>query len=329
MTKNSIPDGYRTLRSVILAAILATLMCTGLFYAASARANEATTPSLEPYPVIRLDGTLIDASISKPVAAKFPILFILQGSNCASERDSLAAMAQPWRQSFGFLYIEKPGVSAASGCTPTYMSQNTIDQRMWDILRVVQKLGNEPWWNGELYVLGVSEGGLIAGLTAANVPEVQRVAILAYGGGLTMGEWWPDAAAAGVLKETGSVEASEKERAKVIETFERARKTPSTEETFHGDTNTLAWWASIIDLRLQNVLVDVNIPILVCHGENDPYAPVAGARLLKDAFAKRNKTNLEYRELRGLDHGFTDSEGRSSLEAVYTSSLKWLLDRGK
>lgn len=284
-------------------------------------------PSLKAYPVLRLDGSVIDASLSVPASRKSATVLVLQGSNCVSERDSLSSLVEPWRNRYAFLYIEKPGLSSTSDrCSAEYLAQNTIDQRMWDILRVVQKLRSEPWWNHKLYVIGGSEGGLMAGLTAANIPETRRVAILSFGGGLTMGEWWPKIAAAGVKKETGSEAAAAAEQADAVETFQRARMSPSHAEIYDGDGNTLAWWASIIDIRLQNTLLDLSIPILIVHGEADEFAPIEGARLVADAFQKQGKRNLAFRELPKLNHSFADANGHSFLEGTYTSSLEWLLD---
>ncbi len=284
------------------------------------------TPPLRPYPVVRLDDSTIEATVSAPKERKSPAVLVLQGSGCASERNTLARLLLPWRKKYVFIYVEKPGITSSSvSCNSEFLSRNSIHQRLWDILSVIQKLRTESWWNNEIYVIGISEGGLIAGLTAAYVPEVKRVAILSYGGALTMGEWWPDVAAAGIQKETGSISAAETERNDAITTFRRARSNPSYSEVYDGESNTLAWWASIIDVRLSNALVQLSIPILICHGELDQFAPVKGARAVAHQFIKLGKNNLTYREYPGLDHGFVEKSGNSKLESVYLSSLTWLL----
>ncbi|HYK49946.1 MAG TPA: alpha/beta hydrolase [Terriglobales bacterium] len=250
---------------------------------------------------------------------------MLQGSSCASEREGFAALTQEWRPRFGLLYIPKPGATADAACGQGYLARNTIDQRLIDVLRVIQRLRTETWWNHELYVIGTSEGGLMAGLVGAFVPETKRIAILSYGGARTMGEWWPEAVYAHALKESGSTVAAEAEREEVIEAFQRARLSPDSAETFGGATNTLAWWASIIDVRLLPTLLDVEVPILLVHGTEDPYAPVEGARGVERAFAAAGKTNLTYREYAGLNHGFENAAGESSLERVTQDALLWTL----
>lgn len=250
---------------------------------------------------------------------------MLQGSNCESERNGFASLTRPWRHRYVLLYIAKPGALEKGNCPADYLAKNTVDQRLHDILRVLQKLRREPWWDHELYVIGTSEGGLMAGEIAAFVPETRRCAILAYGGALTMAEWWPQAAYDAVLKETGSPQAATAERDEVLAAFAKARAQPHNTETFAGDTNTLAWWASIIDLRLLPALLDVESPLLLVHGSQDPYAPVEGARGVEMAFREAGKKNLTYVEYPGLDHAFADTSGHSSLEKVTVSALEWLL----
>jgi pimeloyl-ACP methyl ester carboxylesterase len=166
---------------------------------------------------------------------------------------------------------------------------------------------------------------LIAGLAATQIRETQRVTIMSFGGGLTMSEWWPDIAYNGVLGESGSVALAQKEREDVIEGFRRARANPRSIEVFSGDSNTLMWWASILDVRLSDTLLNFRRPILLIHGNEDQAAPVAGARSMAQMFARADKKNLKYWELAGYNHGFVDKDGKNHVEAVYDQALTWLL----
>ncbi len=313
--------------SILLSMVLS--MALGL---TSAVANtntsvvDARVPEMQSIRVTRLDGTEIQVGVSYPSLERFPVLLFIQGSGCASERASFAALTQEKRRNVALLYIEKSGIKDHQGtCPQNFLHHNTIDSRIMDVLRVIQVLRNDPRWNRELYVIGLSEGGLLAGLTAAFVPEVKRVAILSFGGGLTMGEWWPNLTYKARLIETGSVEQAEVERKETLRKFASARLNPSFEETFYGAANTSAWWASIIDIRLQHALLDVSVPIAIYHGELDEFAPVEGARKLEQAFRDAGKTNLHYFELAGLNHGFTDSDGKSRAFVTLNSALDWLI----
>ena len=307
------------------AARIAWILALLVGAAASPCAATDAADRFIPMPVERGDGSIITASVIRATAPKSPIVLMLQGSSCAAERDGFASLTRPWRGRFALLFIPKPGGREDGSCGPDYLSRNTISQRLADIETVVGRLRRQPWWDHRLYVIGGSEGGLMAGLTAAHVPETQRTAILSYGGDLTMGEWWPEAAYAAVLKQTGSAEKAAAEREETRAVFERARRQPDSTETYDGDTNTLKWWASIIDLRLLPALLTVRKPNLLVHGSADPYAPVEGARGVERAFRAAGKSNLTYRELAGLDHAYGDDKGGSHLEEVLNDSLAWLL----
>jgi dipeptidyl aminopeptidase/acylaminoacyl peptidase len=148
---------------------------------------------------------------------------------------------------------------------------------------------------------------------------------MSFGGGMTMSEWWPDIAYNGVLKETGSTALAQQERLDVIDGFKRARANPQSIEAFNGDSNTFKWWASILDVRLSDTLINFRKPILLLHGTEDQMAPVTGAQSMDQMFAVSGRKNLTYREFAGYDHGFSDRAGKSYLEEVYDQALSWLL----
>ena len=96
-------------------------------------------------------------------------------------------------------------------------------------------------------------------------------------------------------------------------------------QSFSGDDNTYAWWASVIDLRLSNSLVDVDIPVFVGQGTEDMMAPPVSAQKLQQAFQQAGKTNLMLKEYNGLDHSFTDKANKNHLVEVCTDAISWIL----
>jgi len=91
--------------------------------------------------------------------------------------------------------IEKQGVQygdKGDSLSAVYKESNTVYNRLYDYLRVLQHLKkNADWWNGDVYVFGGSEGGLLAGsMLASYYPNVKGLAIICYGGGLKFGEAW-------------------------------------------------------------------------------------------------------------------------------------------
>jgi dienelactone hydrolase len=307
-------------------ALFMWLVCLVLALPSISAASPQLTLITTPVTLDRGNQTFVEAFVQRPPDKRVGVVVMLQGSVCASEQESFKALVEPWEQKYALLYVAKPGSSlTVEACNESYLSTNTIGQRVADLQIVIQHLRSQRWWNRKLYLIGGSEGGLIAGLAATQIRETQRIAILSYGGGMTMSEMWPEAAYNGVLGESGSVALAQQERLDAIEGFKKARANPQSVEVFNGDSNTLKWWASILDVRLSDTLINFRGPILLIHGSEDQFAAVAGARSMAQTFAAACKKNLTYKEFAGYNHGFVDKEGKKHDEEVFDQALTWLL----
>ena len=280
--------------------------------------------------VKRLNDTYIDAFLKRPKNnEKVPLLIMCQGSGTGSMTAPFLAVTEQWKDRLGRLVIEKAGVSfgdEGDKISDLYKTNNIISNRLNDYLRVLQYLrANAGWWNGEVYVIGGSEGGLLAGLIASYYPNVKGVAILGFGGGLTFKEAWPKAKRIQKKAEGYSEIQLEQVEQSALDTIEMAKKNPIYTLSYDGNDNTYAWWASIVDLRLSNTLTDLNIPIYVAHGSEDNMMPVASAKNLKEEFTKQGKTNITFKEYVGYDHGFTDQAGKSHYAKVFMDAISWML----
>jgi dienelactone hydrolase len=130
-------------------------------------------------------------------------------------------------------YIAVTTASIAPRSTKRY---NTVELRISDYLQTMAHFRTAAqWWNGQLYIIGMSEGGLTTGMVAAFAPETKRVAILSYGGGLTMAEARPDAIAAETLKDKKTPAQADAESANAVRTYDEIRKDPQlvSTELFH------------------------------------------------------------------------------------------------
>lgn len=282
------------------------LLALGLAWAAIPHAAAAQ----QHVRVQRLDDTYIDVFLDRgPGAAKQAVVLLLQGSGCNSIAPANAALNKlvAPTQGWAVLRIEKPGIApvldaepAKPVCPSEYLQKNTIDARVLDVLNVFAHLRAEaPWWNQRAYLIGASEGATVAAVTASLAAETQGVVLINGVIGQPFREGWPDL----VVAQTGAKGAEEQAlRKEVAETWIKARERPTAEEV-HG--NTLRWWSSMIDLRPSNLLVKLNAPILLYHGDKDEMAPVASARAVAAAFEKAGKTNLTYREIPGAKHVWT------------------------
>lgn len=307
-------------------------LALGMLLAMTVLAQESNEKSPVYLQVKRLNDSYIDVYHNKPPGdLKLPVLLFCQGSGYDSNTEGFLYLLDQFSQKAVGLAIEKQGVQLGDKgdvLSDQYKQHNAVYNRLYDYLRVLQHLRtNAEWWNGEVYVVGGSEGGLLAGLIASFYPNVKAVAILSFGGGLTFGEAWPMAAGAQKKLEGTKDEEVQKEILAVKDTLIYVKSNPTPLKSFSGADNTYAWWASIIDLRLENSLLDLDIPIFLGQGGEDIMAPVLSARKLNESFSNAGKTNLFYKEYEGYDHSFTDTNQQSHLVEVFMEAIGWILDK--
>ena len=280
--------------------------------------------------VQRLNDSYIDVYYNTPKASEMPILIFCQGSGYDSNTAGFLSVMKQFEEQVVGLAIEKQGVNLGdSGDTLTneYLVNNRIENRLYDYLRVLQYLRTHvEWWNGDLYIIGGSEGGLLAGMLACYYPDVKGVSIFSFGGGLNFGEAWPISIGFQKNLEGATDENVEHTVNSTKDTLQLIRQEPVFTKSYSGADNTYAWWNSIVDLRLENCLLDLSIPINIVQGGRDIMAPPISARTLDEHFMTAGKTNLYYKEYAGLDHGYSDEEGNSHLIDVITESINWILN---
>ena len=276
----------------------------------------------------RLDDTTIDVYVDAPSRDVLsPVLLSFQGSQCVAlgpeGRGELPPIDLPGAVRVS---LEKPGATPADAgrkdapCPAAYLQKNTIDARVMDALTVVAWLrAQAPWWNHRLYVTGASEGATIAAIVGALSPETHGMVLLNGSIGRPFGDGWADAMAASAK----TPEEAKTYRAEAARTWDKARATPTVETAF-GDTNTLKWWASIIDLRPANLLLLSPAPILVLQSEKDEMTPPVSATMLIETFRAAGRTNLTVEMLPGLDHGLRDAAGVPRWDPTIARMSRWL-----
>lgn len=307
------------------------------FCAASAAALAADRS--EQIKVQRLDDTFIDAYLDRPEGAGLQsILLNFQGSKCTTVSPGGDRFPIPTPPSVARLHIEKyaitpttavPPTTKNPACPPAYLQNNTIHGRVIDALTVVAYLrANAPWWNGRLYLAGASEGAVVAAITGSLASETQGLILINGPVGRPFREGMTEIMVDSVRASGGDAAAQQGVRDQAARTWERARTSPTVETAF-GSDNTLRWWASIIDARPSNLLLNVRAPVLLIQSEKDQMSPPSAARTVEARFKAAGKTNLTYLELPGLDHGFRDAAGKPFFEPVLRTSANFLAEREK
>ncbi|MBK7844517.1 MAG: alpha/beta hydrolase [Bdellovibrionales bacterium] len=283
------------------------------------------------FAVPRADGTQITVYLDAPKTSSFPILIGFQGSTCVTSfpmHQMLKSALLPLN--IGILSLEKRGLASTSTtCPDEYLQENTIQDRVADHLLVLAILRkNFLSWNHTLGLAGGSEGGMIAALVAPLIPDTSAVAILASGGGLTMSEEMLLLTKKEMQRQGSSEEDIQTALAQMEKQFSEMKSHPVSDREWLSDgktaRNTFKWWASILDVKLESVLVSLTIPIYVAHGTADTSCPVESSDILAQAFLKDQKSNLTYQRYDGLEHNWTDKQGNPHPE-VLNNAMAWMI----
>lgn len=281
--------------------------------------------------VRRLNGSDIWYYLNTPtsVTGQIPILIVLQGSSCRSVyKDAFNAGSFVDQNKVSRLDVEKYGLDKnSSTCPSSYLLNNTIDQRISDYLQVISSIRktSHSWWDGKVYILGGSEGGLLAPILANSIPETTKTVIMAGGTGWTMREEMLFLLEAKLKKQGLEEKIVKNEIKKMNLVFDDAILNPTSDKSYYGNSNTHKWWASILNLRPLNLMLKQDFPILMVHGDRDDSVPVESARATVSTFQSVGKSNLTYVEYKDLDHQWNDSSGDSHINDVMADVLKWLL----
>jgi pimeloyl-ACP methyl ester carboxylesterase len=317
------------LKIIFKLTVATTVSC---FFTLSLLAQENSNGKPIHLKIKRLNDSYIDAYYNKPaVKTKLPLLIFCQGSGYDSNTDGFLSIMHQFEKKAVGLAIEKEGVQYSDKgdtLSDVYKQNNTVYNRLYDYLRVLQYLKiNATWWNGNVYVIGGSEGGLLAGMLACYYPNVKALALFSFGGGLNFGEAWPISSGLQKKAEGASAAEIQTEVNSVKDTLNYIRKNATYLKSYSGEDNTYAWWASIIDLRLENSLLDLKIPIFLAQGTEDMMAPPVSAQKLHEDFIKNGKKNLYYKEYKGHDHEYKDKNNESHLVEVIMEAIKWMLNK--
>ena len=246
--------------------------------------------------VIRLprgDDTELVFYLNRPTREKFPVVFLLQGSEADSMYDRYMPLVQRVLDGgAAAIRIEKRGFAPEQRLkTPEYVQRNTVSSRVLDVQQVMmwvrkQLLG----FDGRVGMAGGSEGVPVAAWAASLVPETKALVLLGGGGSYTFrqcleAEW----AATG--------QPVEKLRSELNLVTVQA----PADHPFLG--HSVAWWRDILPLREDIFLRQVGCPMLIVHGELDPQTPAASRARLIEEFRQLGRANdLEVRVIHGADH---------------------------
>jgi pimeloyl-ACP methyl ester carboxylesterase len=277
--------------------------------------------------VMRADGSTITYYLDRPPAESFPIVTILQGSECLKVSHKYGVLIDHLlARGVGALRVEKPGLNDAvpiGECPSDYLRLNTPQRRVLDLVLVLADLRRgDSGFNGSVALTGGSEGAMIAALAAPLCPELRAVVLFSGGGGTIFG----DEVLGSVrmqMSESGADQAAIEQRLEQMKLeMEEIREEPLTSKEWLSDgklaRSTHLWWSQAWDLQMSVPLLRVEVPILAWQGENDLSVPAESGRGLAGKMKEAGKSNFELRTYPG---------GHAPPEKVLIESLDWVLEQ--
>ena len=283
-----------------------------------------------------IDGNDLTFIFDRPLDdLKHPILLVVDGSGCLGwKHTGLNTLFQPSHDAshiYSKVFVEKRGVSPDANnpklCSEDFLRHYSIDQRVFDHLRVLQHLSKHAeWWNGELYIWGWSDGGDIAAQLTSYYPNVTKAVLGAMGGGYTMEEHFKNYWICAPNYFSG--DGAEQERTKCInelsERFEDMLDNPTWKKSWSGADNSWKVWSTRLFSRLTHLLKDNTTPVLIVHGAEDINStPVDSARRLIKELQDAENEAFTYWEIPNMQHSMSSlPDDKNTL--LEKAMLNWL-----
>lgn len=256
-----------------------------LIFSAPAQAERFKTP--------RADGSVIHWNLDRqPGPASVGLILFAQGSGCLSvERNGNLALTRAAFPDLAALTVEKYGVAPGDdpaddheACAESFRQHHTMTQRVEDYLAVLDTLRSEAWWNGQLVLLGGSEGADVVARLAAPA-RADAAILISAGGGRTFGEM----VRLSITEEMARHSVPREHGPPVDEMFDRARANPDNAEVWAGSS--LRFCADAIDRRMLESLLEGETEFLLIQGGRDTATPPELARMAADRFAADGRCN--------------------------------------
>lgn len=283
----------------------------------------------------REDGSTVNAYLKYPDNIKdFSIIVNISGSKCKSEYAPSEVSENYSKFKMAQLQVEKYGIDknfTSDQYGEIYRLKNSISQRRDDHIAVVNYIKKHySNFNGRVYLVGGSEGTVVAPLLGVSELNVRAMSLWAGARSLNMKEEFLLNLKKGnhLCEDTALTQIAF--NTKFDEIFKDNKSSKlwcSSPEK--GSVNSYQWWSHILDYNPLNDFLKFKGNIFVAHGTRDKMMPVESTYKTRSEFAKRNRKNLTVKIHKDLDHGCTDSEGKNHCNEVFGEIHSWLLNQIK
>ncbi|GHB23103.1 alpha/beta hydrolase [Pseudovibrio japonicus] len=249
------------------------------------------------------------------------LVVLMQGSGCTSaDHNANLTHVRSVFSGFAALRVEKYGVNPGDGseeCSAEFYAKHSVSQRIADYLQIINALHSSDWWDGDLVLIGGSEGGSVAA-ALAEPSHADVVVLISTGGGVTFGQMVQDS----IMDTMRRHSVPEAEWPAVDAAFAHARENPESSDTWAGSS--YRYWADAIDRKPVDDMLKANSAFLLLHGSADSSSAVQSARMTADRFADAKRCNLTYVEFSSYDHSMIDADGTSRMSDVLELAHSWV-----
>lgn len=249
------------------------------------------------------------------------MLFYIQGSEPATVTDKIGLLASAVIMRSRVILMEKRGCSPEKIDTTTFYRYDDKNTRINDHMNVMMHFLKDFPVDLPVILVGGSEGGDIAAALARKCPRITHLILIGSGGGISQKEEFEIL----VAQNPGFLGCANVQQLDSI--FHIIRNAPDSLAIWAG--HPYKRWNSYLENPPLPDLMQLDIPVLLLHGDADPSVPVASARAVRDAFKKAGKNNLTYIEYADVDHTLTHvKDGKSRYPVMEVDMVKWMTAQG-
>jgi pimeloyl-ACP methyl ester carboxylesterase len=271
------------------------------------------------FPVMSYE--LMESKRKKTVKKPSAVFFYIQGSEPATVTDKIGLLASAVIMKSRVILMEKRGCGVEKTDTATFYQYDDKKTRVADHLAIINRYIKDIPAETPVIVVGGSEGGDIAAVLAQQCSRITHLILIGSGGGISQKTEFELL----VQQQPGYLNCA------------NLHELDSTLQFIRQSKDSLSMWAGHPYKRWNSYLYDstithlqqVDIPILLLHGEADNNVPVASARAIEQTFKKLQKNNLHYIEYKDVDHTLMHIiDHKSRYPVMEIDIVEWMVGQG-
>ncbi|MCK7458284.1 prolyl oligopeptidase family serine peptidase [Idiomarina aminovorans] len=244
------------------------------------------------------------------------LLLILQGSDCRSAltNNSIKEVFPKVRPDADVLLIEKWGLnSGTASCPQAYIKNDSPSQWVNDAKQVLQHL-NETKSYQSVYVLGGSEGAVIAVMLREAFSGITATIAFNGGGNSFQNDIEHNIKASTPTEVTASVLSEFRRFAEQVKTSKEPFAVNSSQ---HG----YKWWKEMLTLEQAKIIERGTTPLLIVQsGQDDSVDPEQTDLMIESLDSSES---LDYRFFEKLDHGLRKGTGNTIDDSALAAMTEW------